>query len=163
MAGPSRSLEDVRRPAPPGERAPSMESPVPPGKAKPRDEIPPTRFDAVSKTHQTPAQQSNRGEIDLVIGLDFGTAATKVVIRSPFMRQRARAISFGEFGHSSSQYLLPTRLRLGRDGHLSLRADVGGEWATDLKIRLLDRVPATTSASDMGDPIKGATAYLALV
>jgi hypothetical protein len=99
--------------------------------------------------------------VDLVIGLDFGTAATKVVIRSPWLPgQRARAVAFGELGHRSSPYLLPTRLRVASDGHLTLRGDVAGEWVTDLKVRLLERLPPQNGIED--DTIGRAAAYLAL-
>jgi hypothetical protein len=38
-----------------------------------------------------------------------------------------------------------------------------GEWLTDLKIRLLDQTPFQDNSSDIGDGIKRAVAYLALV
>jgi hypothetical protein len=62
-----------------------------------------------------------REALDLVIGLDVGTAATKVVVRSPFYAGgRAVAVSFGDLGHRTSPYLLPTRLWIQSDGGLSL-------------------------------------------
>lgn len=110
----------------------------------------------------TPAS-GGRGAVDLVIGLDFGTAATKVVIRSPWLPgQRAAAVAFGELGHSSSPYLLPTRLRIGADGKLTLRGDVAGEWVTDLKVHLLERAPSQEATADEDDAIGRAAAYLAL-
>jgi hypothetical protein len=55
---------------------------------------------------------------DLVVGLDFGTSCTKVVIRSPFMYgARAVAIPNGALGRSSPQqlshYLFPSRVYKG--------------------------------------------------
>jgi hypothetical protein len=71
-------------------------------------------------------------------------------------------VSFGELGHSSSPYLLPTRLRVGRDGRLTLRGDVAGEWVTELKVPLLEREPSRDDTAPNRDAIAGATAYLAL-
>jgi hypothetical protein len=161
---PRRFSEDVRRPTTPERRVPSTASTAPPTATRPRPESQPARSDVPSAVGRAAAQRSHgREKIDLVIGLDFGTAATKVVIRSPFMRQRARAVSFGDLGHSSSRYLLPTRLRVGREGQLAVRADMEGQWVTDLKIRLLDRASPMADTSDMDDRIKRAAAYLALV
>src|SRR5206468_12371132 len=115
-------------------------------------------------TGQTAGEIPARREmVDLIIGLDFGTAATKVVIRSPYLPgQRAAAVSFGELGHSNSSYLLPTRLRIGSDRHLSIRGDVAGEWVTDLKLPLLERPVSSDDTSDTDDGIRGAVGYLAL-
>lgn len=101
-----------------------------------------------------PAHPS-RGIVDLIIGLDFGTAGTKVVVRSAFLPgSPARALAFGNLGHSSSKYLLPSRVRLGVDGHLFLQGERGMPWSTDLKVRLMKH-----SGDDMVLPV----AYLALV
>ena len=119
---------------------------------------------AIEPSRARPASRSARRDtLDLVIGLDFGTAATKVVIRSPYLPgQRAAAVKFGELGHSASPYLLPSRLRVGSDGHLSIRGDKPGEWLTDLKLPLLDRPLSGGDASNMGERLRGAAAYLAL-
>lgn len=167
----SRQTTEPRGDAAPGGRVSSTGSTAPVIGAKPST-TQPTRGAAPPATGQvapgragTAALGPRRREtVDLVIGLDFGTAATKVVIRSPFMPgQRAVAVSFGELGHSSSPYLLPTRLRLGQAGHLTLSEEVPGEWVTDLKVRLLDRAWYNDDTSDTSDGIKRASAYLALV
>jgi hypothetical protein len=101
-----------------------------------------------------PAHPS-RGVVDLIIGLDFGTAGTKVVVRSAFLPgSPARAIAFGNLGHVSSKYLLPSRVRLGAGGHLFLQGESGMPWITDLKVRLMKH-----TADDLVLPV----AYLALV
>jgi hypothetical protein len=109
-------------------------------------------------------KQTSRAPVDLVIGLDFGTAATKVVIRSPYLPgQRAAAVSFGELGHTSSAYLLPSRVRVCPDGRLSLRGDIAGDWAHDLKVPLLQPVSsALEETSNRPDATWQAVGYLAL-
>src|SRR5262249_1652427 len=131
-------------------------------------EIPtPERRRIVPDKSQAPSQQQKptpRETIDLIIGLDFGTAATKVVVRSPWLPgQRARAISFEELGHRSSPYLLPTRLRIADDGRLYLGGNLPGVWQTNLKVALLDRAKAKDGANQNTDPLCMAVAYLALV
>ncbi len=75
----------------------------------------------------------------LVIGLDFGTSCSKVVIRSPFMFEaRALAVPFGPLGHASSQYLLPTRLCHDlRNDRLSLSGNDESECLIEMKMRMM--------------------------
>lgn len=108
-----------------------------------------------------------RQAIDLVIGLDFGTAATKVVVRSPFYAGgRAVAVSFGDLGHRTSPYLLPTRVWSRPDGEFSLEPRGKGAWLTGLKLSLMDLGSAPSQAGHLDDeatrlvPVVG---YLALV
>lgn len=116
---------------------------------------------------QSPSEQKKlapRQTTDLIIGLDFGTAATKVVVRSPYLPgQRARAISFEQLGHRSSPYLLPTRLHVADDGSLHLGGNVPGVWQTNLKVALLDRSKYKDGTNQNADPLCIAAAYLALV
>jgi hypothetical protein len=113
------------------------------------------------------ARAQQRQALDLVIGLDFGTSATKVVVRSPFLLgQRAVAVSFGELGHATSPYLLPTRLWVGPRGHFSLVQNEEGRLITDLKLPLLDHCGPHGEAqgTDMDEErLVPAVAYLALV
>jgi hypothetical protein len=102
--------------------------------------------------------------IDLIIGLDFGTAATKVVVRSPWLPgHRARAVSFEELGHPTSPYLLPSRLRFADDGRICLNSNVPGVSMTNLKIALLDHAESNARAVRNAEPLGTAAAYLALV
>lgn len=142
----------VRSPATPASTSPSPRATAPPrGKSS----------EAIPQRPQSPS--ARRDTIDLVIGLDFGTAATKVVIRSPYLPgQRAAAVNFGELGHPAWPYLLPSHLRIGSDGHLSIRGDKGGEWLTDLKLPLLDRSASSDDTSDTDDRVRAPVAYLAL-
>lgn len=78
------------------------------GKAKP---VPST---TVAKPEERPA-------VELVMGIDFGTSATKVVIQAPhFTGNPAYAVPFGQYAHHSLKYLLPTRLFVAKDGHCRL-------------------------------------------
>lgn len=80
----------------------------------------------------------HRQHADLVIGLDFGTSCSKVVIRSPFMfGARAVAVHFGALGHASSRYLLPTKLFHLPDDRLSLTNDDAFENLTDMKVLMM--------------------------
>lgn len=139
-------------------------SSAPSAGSMPAVEPPPT----VLRTTPSRGPEDPRASVaDLIIGLDFGTAATKVVIRSPWMYdRRARAVSFGELGHETSPYLLPTRLWEDERGHLNLASGGRGRWLTELKLGLMrDERDGTTSGSSQGDgaPLLPATAYLCLV
>ena len=51
------------------------------------------------------------GKCDIVIGFDFGTSCTKVILRSPYhYGGRAFAVPFAEAAHNSSPHLLPSVL-----------------------------------------------------
>jgi len=72
---------------------------------------------------------SDSSSQDLVIGLDFGTAFTKVVIGEVTY---AHAISFGEHGN-----LLPSKVYVNSQGKCFLSAKHGEHILTDLKLPLL--------------------------
>jgi hypothetical protein len=130
-----------------------------------RDEARP--IDEKERAPAPSARAQPRQALDLVIGLDFGTSATKVVVRSPFLLgQRALAVSFAELAHSTSPYLLPTRLWVGPRGDFSLIRNEEGSSITDLKLRLLDHCGPQGEAQDTDGDEKGlvpAVGYLALV
>ena len=76
----------------------------------------------------------------LVIGLDFGTSCTKVVIQNPFGRLAATAIPW-DLGNGGPQYLLPTALYENSAGEFALHPD--GEPVRcrhDLKVNLMDHL-----------------------
>lgn len=138
--------------------APAQESSEIPTSVRPR------AVSEKSATQSTQKKPTRRETTDLIIGLDFGTAATKVVVRSPYLPgQRARAISFERLGHQSSPYLLPTRFRLGHDGTIRLGGNLPGVWQTNLKVALLDPEKSQNGAKENSDPLSRASAYLALV
>ena len=93
----------------------------------------------------------------LIIGLDFGTAFTKVVIRETSV---AYAISFDEFSDPQNPYLLPGIFSIDQQNCCSLgkrgnRVDV----IDNLKMRLLQRKPDNV----VDGCIVECTAFLALV
>ena len=73
-------------------------------------------------------------ERDIIIGLDFGTACTKVIIGDDVL-QTAYAVPFGELAYEGHPYLIATRVYAAADGSLSLEA--GQIGVDDLKIKLL--------------------------
>ncbi len=75
----------------------------------------------------------------MIIGLDFGTSSTKVIIHVPrFTGNPAYAVPFGPFALSSLEYLLPTRLFVGDNGSCQLGKGEG-DWSavTGLKSALM--------------------------
>ena len=65
--------------------------------------------------------RTDREPADLVIGLDFGTSCTKVVVRSPYMyRSRAVAVKWYDNDSTNNSYLLPTVLYGNMGGELEL-------------------------------------------
>lgn len=75
-------------------------------------------------------------KLQVIIGLDFGTAFTKVVIRT---RRRAYAVPFTRFiGEGDNPYLLPGRLTVLADGTLRLGVGHSGQVHEQLKQLILD-------------------------
>jgi hypothetical protein len=103
---------------------------------------------------------------DVVIGLDFGTSCTKVVVRSPYEHNRAFAVPFGQAAHRSSPYLLPSVLWIGQDGKPSLTKVAGGIYLRDVKYYLMEQKPVPAMNRGAGgqtfDPKTVAVAFLAL-
>ena len=103
-------------------------------------------------------------ESDIVIGFDLGTSSSKVVIRDSG-RQTAYAVPFGALACSENLYLIPTRIFIGDDGHLSLSP--ARHSYSDLKIRVMDspaqNVFSVLNASQTIAASELAAAYIALV
>ena len=103
----------------------------------------------------------------IVIGVDFGTSCSRVVIRSPYkLRGRAIAVPFDDVGHSSRRYLVPTQIFVGRDDTVSLVPMPGWTRLQHLKIGLLDRFAQTGNQQNVitsRDPSACAAGYVALV
>jgi hypothetical protein len=97
--------------------------------------------------------RDGRERIQLVMGLDFGTAYTKVVIGE---RRRAYAVPFTSVAHPSNPYLLPGTLTIADDGQVRLGSEGLGRRVSDLKMRILDG-----DTSD--ETLSLAVAFLALV
>ena len=97
----------------------------------------------------------NAETVYLVIGLDFGTSCTKVVVQNPFAHSAVTAVPWN-LGNGP-KHLLPTALYENSEGEFALVPD--GEpvrCRRDLKVDLMDHV-------DDEDARGRAAAYLGLV
>lgn len=103
---------------------------------------------------------------DLVVGLDFGTSCTKIVVRDPYRHRRGFAVPFGSVAHPSSHYLLPSVLWIDGDGEASLAKVGGGLYLRDIKHHLMRNEPVAVIGDGAGDqsfdPREVAVAFLAL-
>ena len=103
--------------------------------------------------------------VDIVVGFDFGTSSTKVVLQTPYkLGARAVAIDFGRLGHFSFSRLLPSALSEQSDGRYSLGAqpDSHRVWR-DLEIRLLaNGVPFTSPDGPTDYQLARAAAYVGM-
>ena len=112
--------------------------------------------DTEESATQYGAPRPDAEKVYLVIGLDFGTSCTKVVVQNPFGRSAATAIAWN-LGNGGPQYLLPTALYENSEREFALVAD--GEpirCRQDLKVKLMDHL----GDEDARGP---AAAYLGLV
>lgn len=100
---------------------------------------------------QFPGLSSDAQRKQLIIGLDFGTAFTKVVIGEDRIRY---AVPWRSPINSVEDYLLPGKFHVDSDGMCSL--DGNGQEKNELKMRLL------TGATDM-QTLAEVCAYCALV
>ena len=83
--------------------------------------------------------------IDTVIGLDFGTSCTKVVVRTPYERNLSYLVPFKQFAHPSNQSLLPTQLDISEGSYvLPVGSDIGK--FQNLKLEFINNL--TRSADD---------------
>ena len=98
--------------------------------------------------------------LDIVIGFDFGTSCTKIILHDP-VRQTAFAVPFGGLAHDSLEYILSTRLFVAVDGVCSLEPVEGASARTDLKVNLMEK-PAGLGAMVPSEAVAAAAAYLAL-
>ena len=98
--------------------------------------------------------------LDIVIGFDFGTSCTKIILHDP-VGQTAFAVPFGELAHDSLEYLLPTRLFVAGDDACCLEPVEGASARTDLKVNLMEK-PAEPGATIPAETVAVAAAYLAL-
>lgn len=88
--------------------------------------------------HLTQIPGSTREQVcDIVIGFDFGTSSTKVVIRTPNQTNRTFAVPFSQFAHQSCIYLLPTLVWIREDGTFSLSESDGATQVRDIKYHMI--------------------------
>jgi len=92
----------------------------------------------VKETTESQPDAQRLGAIcDVVIGLDFGTSCTKIVVRTPYERDRAFAVPFGPASHPSSSYLLPSAIWINDSGEASLTSLRNGVCIRDVKHYLM--------------------------
>lgn len=113
-------------------------------------------------------QPGKDGECELVIGLDFGTSASKVVVQVPDLPgQPAYAVDFGDAAHSSMRYLLPTRFWVTPNGTCTLAAHKDARMVNDIKLELLahdEHLNSNRGPTRQGlEAEAAAVAYLALL
>lgn len=101
-------------------------------------------------------------ESDVVMGFDFGTSSSKIVIRDA-ARNTAYAVPFDTY--ESNRYLAPTRIFIEDDGTLDLKT--GKYIFSDIKIMLMDDPDKSIFSSADGkfqvSALELAAAYLALL
>lgn len=110
------------------------------------------------------AEHGGEGECPLVIGFDFGTSASKVVVHAPFVAGKPRYLARLEPASAGElDWLWPSALSVSARGVCDLASDGAGEVRRDIKVRLIRA--ADGEAHDGGAYEAGAwvTAYLALM
>ena len=108
-------------------------------------------------------KRSGQGDVELVIGLDFGTSCTKVVIQD-IARQVGYAVPFAPDMQSSGTCLLPTAVKLDAEQNFSLFGE--GKEFRGLKEHVMSLAfPAsdTIGRGKRKDLLPHVYAYLALV
>lgn len=125
-------------------------------------------FDGVPENAHQFGLKNSSTKLDIVVGVDFGTSSTKVVVHAPhYAGNPAFAVPFGDLAHKSLEYLLPTRLFVGKDGRCSLTPISEASVLTDIKLGLmrapLSKIEPASGPSCGASATAVATAYLALV
>jgi hypothetical protein len=116
---------------------------------------------------QPARSRQGSGECELVIGFDFGTSATKVIVQAPDLQgSPGFAVDFGEFSHPSHPCLLPSRVWHTPEGGFALESLPESRVIGDLKLRLFAKQgqwPGDQNESPSQiDALTEATAFLAL-
>jgi len=125
-------------------------------------------FDGVPENAHQFGLKDGSAKLDIVAGVDFGTSSTKVVVHAlHYAGNPAFAVPFGNLAHKSLEYLLPTRLFVGKDGRCSLTPISEASVLTDIKLGLmrapLSKIEPSYGPSCGASATAVATAYLALV
>lgn len=112
--------------------------------------------------------QAKKDYRDIVIGFDFGTASTKVVIQDTTLRhalavplRRALAVPFSLPARSINEYLLPTKVFRASNGSYTLEPQ--DKAFHDLKIRFMDNAINGAVGDEYVNAAVPCAAYIALV
>lgn len=102
--------------------------------------------------------------VPIVVGFDFGTSSSKVVLQTPYkLTARAIPVNFGSFGHPMLPFLLPSAITEQPDGRYALGlASNGSPVYHDLKVRLLASSSPIRSVGSEDEHLSRAGAYVAL-
>jgi len=138
------------------------------GSSKPAPSYPDRFFDGIPENAHQFGLNDGSQILDVVIGLDFGTSSTKVVVHAPnYAGNPAFAIPFGQYAHESLDYLLPTKLAVNSDAHCSFSDEACSSILTDIKITLMrspyGSVKVLGETPSAATPMTVTSAYLALV
>ena len=125
-------------------------------------------FDNVPENAHQFGLKDGSTKLDIVVGVDFGTSSTKVVVHAPrYVASPAFAVPFGNLAHESLKYLLPTRVFVGTDDRCSLTPVSDASVLTDIKLGLMrapqSEIKPASGPSCGASATEVATAYLALV
>lgn len=100
----------------------------------------------------------------LTIGLDWGTSATKVVIRDPYgPGSPAYLVDFGQYGAEADSHLLPSALSVNDQGRVLFGANRDGVSVTELKVHLMQNPRESLPVSVDAQPRELAALYIAAV
>lgn len=107
-------------------------------------------------------------QCEVVVGVDFGTSATKVVVRTPYLPgEHAVPVDFRDVGQADNTFLIPSQLWITEGTVCRLAETEAAQCAVNLKVDLFEPRPPWTGdkRESLGapDPEPIATAYLALV
>lgn len=146
----------------PGQIAPVPQRSIPEGGAKSHPQsqsLEKKRVALFGRKDQFDSASNSANPCDVIIGLDFGTACTKVVVRTPdHFGNACFLVPFGTFGHPTNEHLLPTHLTLSNNHYTLSTAGEAADYS-DLKMRLIESL----SSFGEDEAIDNAIAYLALV
>lgn len=165
--GPARSFE-IPTSAPANRRAVPVppEQPEPPTRPVVRTRAPamlvraPLPDDLLQFSTVQAAQQA----VDIVVGFDFGTSSSKVVLQTPYkLGSRAIPINFGSFGHPAMPFLLRSAIAEQADGRYSLVLASNACFVhRDLKVRLLGNDSGAAPVGLEDEHLSRAAAYVGL-
>ncbi len=91
-----------------------------------------------NNTTQFTLDPYSKDVIDVVIGFDFGTSSTKVIIQTPaFAGGKSFLVPFGDMGYKENKYLMPTQMFYDEDGNFSISKFGSSKTYNNIKLKLL--------------------------
>ncbi|WP_153306929.1 hypothetical protein [Desulfonatronum thioautotrophicum] len=130
--------------------------------------VPKSLFDIEALQYIKDDRTRKHGEqCEVIIGFDFGTSTTKVIIQAPDLQgSPGFAVDFGRFSHPNHPHFLPSRIWITSDDRYSLEPVSESRRIGDLKLNLFSKPglwPDNRPGRNLGgNPVAAATAFLAL-